>query len=165
MNILYVHHGNRKVSNPPTQDDDLTEIGYKDCEIVSQLLKSLDNKLNYKAIYTSPYFRCKKSAEIINKYLNIPIYDEPRFNEFSNEPSLKKKESWIDCQMRIREAIRDIVNKYDEKDTVICLTSGVNLTAFISLAYKIKPSNDLPFPVVTTCSPIVFKINKESFDN
>lgn len=34
MDILYVHHGNRLKGNSPTQDDDLTELGYKDCEFV-----------------------------------------------------------------------------------------------------------------------------------
>lgn len=37
MQIIYVHHGQRKKDNPSTQNDDLTEIGYKDCEINADL--------------------------------------------------------------------------------------------------------------------------------
>ena len=29
MKIIYVHHGNRAISNPPKQTDDLTELGLK----------------------------------------------------------------------------------------------------------------------------------------
>jgi len=36
------------------------------------------------------------------------------------------------------------------------LRSGVNIIAFISLAFKIEPSNDLSFTIVPSCSPICF---------
>ena len=69
MKILYVHHGNRKLGNPPTQNDDLTEIGYKDCELVAELLNNKRVKDNIKAIYTSNFFRCKKrSLELLLLY-------------------------------------------------------------------------------------------------
>lgn len=74
-----------------------------------------------------------------------------------------KMETWEECQKRIIEAIKDIVFKYEEKDTVICVTSGVNLTAFISLAYKIEPSNNLLFPMVPSCSPLGFEITSNDF--
>ena len=170
MRIIYVHHALRKMGNPPSQDDNIELLGEKDAEIVAELLKILSTKANFKAIYTSPFYRCAKTAEIINKYTQVPVFEEPRFNEFKSVfqaieggKSVTKTESWLDCQMRIREAIKDIVNKYDEKDTVVCVTSGVNITAFISLAFKIKPSNDLPFPMVPSCSPIGFDIDKSCF--
>lgn len=74
-----------------------------------------------------------------------------------------KTETWTQCQNRIRDAIKDIVFKYDDNDIVICVTSGVNITAFIGLAYKIPPSETLPFPWVINCSPICFNIDKNSF--
>ena len=64
---------------------------------------------------------------------------------------------------RIMESIKDIVFKYDDRDTVICVTSGVNLTAFICAAYGIEPNSKLPFPLVPSCSPIGFEINKDNF--
>ena len=173
MKIIYVHHALREVGNPPTQDDKIQPLGIKDAEITAELIKIMNDKSksNFKAIYTSPYYRCVKTAEIINRHINLPIYEEPRFNEFQqvfeaveNGKVVNKSESWLDCQLRIREAIKDIVLKYNDNDTVICVTSGVNITAFISLAYKVAPSENLPFPWVPSCSPIAFEINKSHFN-
>ena len=170
MKIIYVHHALREIGNPPSQDDKIQPLGIKDAETTAELLYNMSKKTNMKAIYTSPYYRCAKTAEIINKHINLPIFEDSRFNEFKqvfeaieNGVSVTKSESWIECQKRIREAIKDIVFKYDDSDTVICVTSGVNITAFISLAFKIEPSNDLPFPWVPSCSPIGFEINKNCF--
>ena len=77
--------------------------------------------------------------------------------------SVEKTETWLECQLRIREAVKDIINNYDDKDAVICVTSGVNITAFIGLAFKINPSDDCPFPWVPSCSPIGFDIDKNCF--
>ena len=77
--------------------------------------------------------------------------------------SITKTETWTECQTRIREAIKDIVLNYDDDDTVIWVTSGVNITAVISLAFKIPASDNLPFPWVPSCSPIGFEIDKSCF--
>ena len=170
MKIIYVHHALRQVGDPPSQDDKLQPLGIKDAETTAKLLKTMAEKTNFKAIYTSPYYRCAKTAEIINKYTKLPIYHEPRFNEFNKvfevingERRVVKTETWTQCQTRIREAIKDIVDKYDDDDCVVCVTSGVNITAFIGLAFKILPSEDLPFPWVPSCSPIGFDIDKSCF--
>ncbi len=170
MKIIYVHHALREKGNPPTQEDGIQPLGLQDAEIVAELMKMMSEYSNIKAIYTSPYFRCAKTAEIINKYMNLPIYEEPRFNEFKNVfeviengKNVTKTETWLQCQTRIREAIKDIVEKYDDNDTVICVTSGVNITAFIGLAYKIPANENMPFPWVPSCSPIGFEIDKSCF--
>lgn len=172
MRIIYVHHALREKSNPPTQNDDIQPLGVKDAEIVAELLKQMASYCKFKAIYTSPYLRCARTAEIINKYTQVPVFEDARFNEFQNVYELVKNgvvttetESWLDCQIRIREAIKDIVFKYDDKDTVVCVTSGVNIAAFISLAFKIAPSSEMPFPLVPSCSPIGFNIDKTCFDD
>ena len=170
MKIFYVHHALRDMGNPPSQEDDILPLGEEDANIVAESLNDLSKKLNFKAIYTSPYLRCKKTSLIINKYIKVPIYDEPRFNEFNNVFNAVKgkaldsgEETWCECQLRIRSAIKDIVDAYNDNDTVICVTSGVNITAFISLAFGVDPSNKLPFPIVMGCSPICFDINKDAF--
>lgn len=172
MKIIYVHHALRQLGNPPSQDDKIQPLGIKDAQTTAELLKIMveKSKSNFKAIYTSPYYRCAKTAEIINMHINLPIYEEPRFNEFNNVfeaieggQSITKTETWAECQTRIREAIKDIVLKYEDNDTVICVTSGVNITAFIGLAYKIPASDNLPFPWVPSCSPIGFDIDKNCF--
>lgn len=173
MKIFYVHHALRKIGNPPSQDDGILPLGIKDAENTAELFKMIseNSKSKFRAIYTSPYYRCAKTAEIINKHMNLPVYEEPRFNEFHNvfevlakEKTNAKTETWLECQTRIRDAIKDIVNKYDDDDAVICVTSGVNITAFIGLAFKIPASESCPFPWVPSCSPIGFDIDKTCFD-
>ena len=73
------------------------------------------------------------------------------------------KESWSSCQDRIKQALLEIIQKYDESDTIVCVTSGVNLSAFICLFYNIPSSDNLPFPLVPSCSPIGFDIKKSDF--
>ena len=170
MKIIYVHHALRQTGNPPSQNDKIQPLGIKDAETTAELLKIMAERTHFKAIYTSPYYRCLKTAEIINKHLNLQIYEDSRFNEFvgvfeavKNGQRATEAESWSQCQTRIREAIKDIVFKYDDNDAVICVTSGVNITAFIGLAFKIVASNDLPFPWVPSCSPIGFEIDKSCF--
>lgn len=172
MKIFYVHHALRAKGNPPSQNDGIQEVGKQDAEIVAKIfLDAKEGGKNIKAIYTSPYFRCRETARIINKYIQVPVIEDSRLNEFVDERQMIKYglktediETWKSCQERIIQCIKDIVYSYSAEDIVICVTSGVNITAFISLAYKIAPSNDLPFPSVPSCSPIGFDIDKSNFD-
>lgn len=155
MKIIYIHHGNRNVGNPPTQQDDLTELGYRDCEIVAELLANVKIKGKIKVIYTSPYFRCKKTAELINKNLQVSILEDDRLNEFD-----RRIETWVDLQNRVNDCIDDILKKYDDDDMIICVTSGVNISAFINKAYGLPSSNNAPFIGVPNCCPIIFDYKK-----
>ena len=85
MKIIYIHHALRAVGNPPTQNDGIQPLGIKDAETTAELLKEMSDKSKstFRAIYTSPYYRCSETAKLINKYINLPIYEEPRFNEFN----------------------------------------------------------------------------------
>ncbi|MBQ3494441.1 MAG: histidine phosphatase family protein [Clostridia bacterium] len=157
MKIIYVHHGNRQVGNPPTQNDDLTPLGYEDCNLVAELLNNEKTKQHIKAIYTSPFFRCHKTAEIINKHLNTQIINDDRLNEFQS-----KNESWLDAQNRITDCLNHIINTYSNDDIIICVTSGVNVGAFICKAYNIKPSPNTPFLGIPSCSPIIFDFEKQT---
>lgn len=154
MKIIYVHHGNRAISNPPKQTDDLTELGYKDCALVAEMLSNEKIKNNIKRIYTSPFFRCKKTAEIINEKLGVQIVEDERLNEFVST----ENETWVEAQTRILSCINDIVKKHNNKnDIVLCVTSGVNIAAFILKAFGILPNNNVPFLGVPSCSPIMFE--------
>ena len=159
MRVFYVHHAYRDKGFPPSQDDGLKPLGVEDAKIVSQIFEDASNKIKIKAIYTSPFFRCAETARIINTKLNVPIYEEVRFNEMGSVPG----ETWLQCQQRNIEAIKDIVLNSNDNDAVICVTSGVNLTAFICASYNIKPSGILPYPIVPSCSPIGLEISKEYF--
>ena len=154
MKIFYVHHANREIKGKPTQEDSITEIGEKDAKIMANTFAQLRDKFDIKAIYTSPFLRCKKTAEIINLEIKVPIYEDARLN----------KETWADCQKRTMSFLKETVYKYGNNDTVLCVTSGVNLTGFIAVAYKLEPNENLPFPIVASCSPIGFEITKDNFE-
>lgn len=164
MKIIYCHHALRDFGNPPTQEDGITSVGKKDAQIVARLLFDAKNKgMNIVAIYSSPFRRCMDTAKIINKKLQVEIIEDKRFNEFNKKTSVKD-ETWIELQNRVREAIKEIVFKYDENDVVVCITSGVNIAPFISLAYNLQSTEETPFIGVPSCSPIVFTINKNNFN-
>lgn len=150
MKILYVHHAERdtitKVSDRQLQD--ITESGIKETEILGQKLKELN--LNIKAIYTSPYLRCMHTAEIINSYISVPIYEEPLFNEMNSF------ETWKEFSLRNITGIKNIINSHNDDDFIICISSGVNLSPFIYYFTNITPTNDSPKIQALTTSPVLF---------
>ena len=155
MKILYVHHAERDRSNKSVerQYQDITKNGIIEANLLAEKLK----QINITAIYTSPYLRCTHTAEIINKYNNAPIYHEDRFNEMKNE------ETWKEFQIRHIEALDEIINKHNEDDFIVCVSSGVNLSAFIYYFTKQTPSNDNPWIQALTISPVLFSTNNKVF--
>ena len=159
MKIIYMHHAERNISinhndSEKRQLEDITEFGIKEAEILSEKFKS--QKIT--AIITSPYIRCQHTAEIINKYHNCPIIEDERLNE------MKTGEDWETFLKRNMETIDNIVNTYTDDDTIICVTSGVNLSAFVCYFYNIKPSNSTPWCQAAAISPINFTIGKKKLD-
>lgn len=159
MKIIYMHHAERAIgenhSDPELRQlEDITEVGIKSAELLAERIKNQ----NITAIVTSPYLRCKHTAEIINKYHNVPIIEDERFNE------MQWKEEWKDLLKRNMEAIDDIYNKYNDEDTIICVTSGVNLSAFICYFYNIEPTNDVPWCQGGDISPVNFTKGKKMLD-
>lgn len=154
MKLIYLHHAERDMSSKAEWGsfertfDDITEEGIKRTEFLAEKLKN--EKIT--AIITSPYLRCKHTAEIINKYHNLDIIEDERFNE------IQKDEEWKSLLKRNIEAIEDIVNKYSDDSVIICVTSGVNISAFICYTYDIVPSNDLPWSQAADLSPVIFNI-------
>lgn len=159
MNIIYIHHANRQIcNNNPTENDDITEIGEEDAKLVGKLLDIAQSKnANIKAIYSSSFYRCTKTANIINANLHLPIIIDDRLNEIG------KDEDWLSLQNRTRSCIIDITQKYTESDSVICVTSGANIASFISLANKQEPSKDTAIIGVPACCPLIFKIDKSCY--
>ena len=159
MKIIYMHHAERNISkdhlNPESRQlEDITDIGIKEAELLAERLKN--QKIT--AIVTSPYLRCVHTAEIINKYQNAPIIEDERFNE------MEHNEEWKHLLSRNMEAIDDIVNSYKDDDTIICITSGVNFSAFVCYFYNIEPTNDVPWSQAGDISPIIFTKGKKMLD-
>ena len=156
MKLIYMHHAERDMSSNAEWGtlertfDDITENGKKQAEIFAERIKN--EKIT--AIITSPYLRCKHTAEIINKYHNLDIIEDDRFNE------IQRDEEFESLLKRNMEAIDDIVNKYPDDSVIICVTSGINISAFICYTYNIVPANDIPLSQAADLSPVIFKINK-----
>ena len=157
MKILYVHHADRDRTNKVVdrQLQDITENGIKEANILAEKLKELN--INISAIYTSPYLRCKHTTEIINKYHNAKVYEESKFNEMYNG------ETWKEFSLRNMEGIDNIVKKHKEDDFIICVSSGVNLSAFVYYFNKIEPHNDSPRIQALTTSPVLFSTDNTCF--
>lgn len=155
MQILYVHHAERDRSNKSIdrQNQDITENGIIEANLLAEKLK----QIKITAIYTSPYLRCIHTAKIINKYNNAPIYEEDRFNEMKNE------ETWKEFQIRHITALDEIIENHNDEDFIICVSSGVNLSAFIYYFTKKEPSNDNPWIQALTISPVLFSTNNSVF--
>ena len=65
-------------------------------------------------------------------------------------------------QKRVIAGIKDIVNKYNDEDSIICVTSGVNIAGFLDWNLGLEPSENMQFLGIISCSPIIFKYNKKS---
>jgi len=162
MRIIYMHHAERAIGpnhNDPIlrQEEDITETGIKEAEILGKQFTINGNKYNIKAIVSSPYKRCMHTAEIINKYLNVPIIEDERFNEAQSGEEMRSGALW----QRNMDAIDDIVKKYNIDDDIIVVTSGVNLTGFICYFYNIDPKSHPTVSQGTFCSPVNFIIEKK----
>ena len=155
MQILYVHHAERDRKNKSIdrQYQDITENGIIEANLLAEKLK----QVNITAIYTSSYLRCTHTAKIINKFNNAPIYHEDRFNEMKNE------ETWKEFQIRHINALDEIIEKHNDDDFIVCVSSGVNLSAFIYYFTKKEPSNNNPRIQALTISPVLFSTNNKVF--
>lgn len=160
MKIIYMHHAERNITESTEipelrQLDDITKRGEDIANILAERFKGL----KVTAIITSPYLRCKHTAKIINRYLKAPIIEDERLNEVYGNIE------WSDALNRNIAAIDDIIRKYDNDDTIICVTSGVNISAFICYFYNIKPNNNIPYTQAVDISPIMFNYDKTNYKN
>lgn len=148
MKIIYIHHAERDRynGNVPRQEQDITEDGIMEAKILAKKMEYL----NPVAIYSSPYKRCIHTAEILRGDLNIPIIEDGRFNEY------EVSETSTEFLNRNMKAIDDIVNKYDEDDVVLCITSGVNLSAFVCYFNGEKANEDSIMCQALSISPVLF---------
>ena len=96
-----------------------------------------------------------KETEIINKYNKVPIYEEIRFNE------IKNNETWKEFQTRNMHAIDDIIKKHNNDDFIICVSSGVNLSSFVSYFTKQLLNNHNPVIQAITISPVLFSTDNK----
>lgn len=156
MRVIYIHHANRQKGNPPTQDDGISEVGVKDLEVTKELLNMANEKHQISTIYTSQFFRCTKTTEVINGDIKAKVVVDTRLDEMGSV----ENETWLDTQIRLHEFLDEIVEKHDKDDTVVCVTSGINIGAFFAKSINLKPTRNFPMYGVPSCSPIMFEFNK-----
>ena len=151
MKIVYVHHAERDHGNKdvPRQEQDITEDGIKEAELLAKKV----HLLGVTKIYSSSYKRCIHTAEILNKNLGVEIRLDERFNE------KEKSESWEDFINRNKDAIQDIIDNGNKEDVVLCISSGVNLSAFVSYF----DGSDNAFCQALSMSPVLFKTKDDFF--
>ncbi len=161
MKVIYMHHAERdskkeNIGHPELRmKEDITERGIKEAKLIAEKLKG---RTDIKAIYTSPYLRCKHTVDIINNHISVPIIADERFNE------IQKGEEWKDFLQRNINALKALDDKYTKDDTIICVTSGVNLTAFVCYFYDIEPTNDTKACQGFSISPVNFVSNGSNVD-
>ncbi len=148
MKIYFIRHGeseqNKKELITGHIDSVLSEEGIKQAE---EALLNLDT--DYSEIYSSDLTRCKHTAEILNKNLNIPIFYDPRLRErhFGSlegmswndiDPTIREKdrhqhydyrefggESVDDVKSRVLAFINDIKESKNDKKILVVTSGGV----------------------------------------
>ena len=100
----------------------------------------------------------------MNAGRNLPIYEDARLNEYGKWNEEVKDETWEELQARIMAVIKDVVNRYEDDDQVVVVTSGVNVVGFLNVVYRLKPSEKAPFIGIPSCSPLMFDIDKTFFN-
>ena len=94
---------------------------------------------------------------------NITMHINDIYNAFEmDENSTSKKFLLVQNEgnrevKRNIDAIEDIINEYNDSDNIICVTSGVNLTAFICHYYNINYDNKTPLVQAFSTSPVIFE--------
>lgn len=157
MNLVFVHHANRKRGNPSTQQDGITSLGKRDAKLTAEVLKLASKELRFTTIYTSTFTRCTKTAKILNDKLKVTIVEDKRLNEFRS----MGLETWTECQKRVIDCLKDIVKEHGEDESVIVITSGTNLVGFMDFAYNLEPTENSPFFRIPSCSPIIFRLGEK----
>lgn len=161
MKVIYMHHAERdskkeNIGYPELRMlEDITERGIKEAEIVADKLQGWTD---VKAIYTSPYLRCVHTSEIVNSNIDVPIIEDERLNE------IQKGENWKVFLERNIDILSELDKQYGKDDTIICMTSGVNLTAFICYFYNIQPTDNTIESQAFGISPINFVSNSSLLD-
>jgi len=156
MRIIYMHNAEKQLmdgykNSKIREQEDITKRGEQEANIISDEL----SKLKITSIYTSTYKRCKKTAEIINKNHNLEVIVDSNLN------GQKQGEDWKTFLNRNVEFIKDIVDKHNNNDVIVCITGSKNLTGFICYFYNIDINDNTPKITAQSISPINFTIDKK----
>ena len=156
MQIIYMHHANRDMSKGKSQENPITKEGFNEAKAIGELLGIAN--FSAKCIYTGEFLRYQQTNEQINKYLQVPVIIDKRLNEFDKKT---KEETGREYEKRIHQLLDEIIKNHNNDDIIICMTSGIALTCFMSYFIKGKPIKGFQVMYGTTVSPVSFIYNKE----
>jgi broad specificity phosphatase PhoE len=148
MKLYFVRHGESQANNKGLMtgqmDVSLTEEGMKQAELTEQMLPK-----DFNLIFCSDLIRCKETAALINKNLNLPIIYDARLRErtfgkiegskwddFSEDLKEKDKyqtydyreyggESAKDVENRVFEFIKELQRNYRKEKIIVVTHAGV----------------------------------------
>lgn len=132
--ILTRHTDNREFKDVGKKhnDYDLTKVGIKQAEEVQEFLKDK----SFKAIFSSIYLRAIRTAEIVNRDKNVPIYKTNAFNEYYLRPDGKGVESTRMALARTLSKLYAVFDLFD--DVLIVAHSSINqsiIQAILNMEY------------------------------
>lgn len=81
---------------------------------------------------------------------------DSRLDEFGTV----KDETYSDMLKRTAGVIDDITNKFEDTDSVICVSSGINVSAFICRSFNLAINENIPKIGIPSLSPLIFEIKK-----
>jgi len=146
-----MHHAHRDRTKGKSQENPITRQGRKEAAAIGEILRI--GKVPVTCIYSGEYLRYRQTNELINKYTKAPITTDSRLNEIDCDV--------LEYEKRIHNFLRDVIAKHSNKDIIICMTSGVALSCFMSYFINGKPIKGFKYAQGATVSPVIFEYDKE----
>ena len=165
MHIYLIRHGVTQANidgiwQGRTIDAPLSTKGIEQARLAAQRFRNID----IKAVYSSTLIRAKTTAAIISQQFGLEVKEVKELEEcaidlwsgltidqvkeqfgeefemWSKDPivSIEGVESKADLQIRAVKAVKWIINKHDEADSIIIVTHGLFLRAFFSWLMQIS---------------------------
>lgn len=140
MTTYYIfRHGQTKYSKyhlPYPKDNRFVEILPEGKEVIERLGKYL-KKIKSQKNFSSEYYRCRQTTEIVGKFSDLKFNKDKRLNE-------KSGESFNDFKTRVKDFVEEIEKK--NYDSVVICTHGAVIAAMrkLLLGKGLRISN-LPF--------------------
>lgn len=138
MDLYIIRHGESQGNiGLDMEDPKLTELGKKQADLLALRLRNI----KFDAILSSPLERAIQTATPLSELQNTPITIMDNLYEvgtFGNE-------SLEDVQIRAKNVVAEIREKYGDKENIIAFAHGTFNNHFIKAACGIKSGEDFNF--------------------
>jgi broad specificity phosphatase PhoE len=178
MEVYFMRHGESEYNPERIINSDkkikvrLTTRGKEQAEEAGRKL----GKLKFDAIFVSGFIRAKETAEIVNKYLKVPVRTDSKLNEINlgmeGRPAdefwkaarefgnivrfkLKGKESFFDVKKKVEKFLRSLKKKKYER--VLVVTHEANVMSARAIFDELDDEDSFTTPV-KNCEIFRFEI-------